>query len=46
MAEKKNSNLLVDDMRDYALITLMKTIRRLEKQVAALQAQLDKMADK
>lgn len=30
MAEKKNSNLLVDDMRDYALITLMKTIRRLE----------------
>ena len=30
MAEKKNSNLLVDDMRDYALITLMKTVRRLE----------------
>lgn len=30
MAEKKNSALLVDDMRDYALITLMKTIRRLE----------------
>ena len=30
MAEKKNSGFLVDDMRDYALITLMKTIRRLE----------------
>lgn len=30
MAEKKNTSLLVDDMRDYALITLMKTFRRLE----------------
>ncbi len=30
MAEKKNIAVLVDDMRDYALITLMKTIRRLE----------------
>lgn len=29
MAEK-NTGILVDDMRDYALITLMKTIRRLE----------------
>ena len=30
MADKKNTNLVVADMRDYALITLMKTIRRLE----------------
>lgn len=30
MAEKENNGFLVDDMRDYALITLMKTFRRLE----------------
>ena len=30
MADKKDTNLIVADMRDYALITLMKTIRRLE----------------
>ena len=30
MADKKNTNFVVADMRDYALITLMKTIRRLE----------------
>ncbi|MBR1601537.1 MAG: hypothetical protein IJ677_08175 [Alphaproteobacteria bacterium] len=30
MVDKKKGGILVDDMRDYALITLMKTIRRLE----------------
>lgn len=30
MADKNKGNIVVSDMRDYALITLMKTIRRLE----------------